>query len=71
MSTNNFGVKSRDYIPYHESFNYRKETLKSHHLAPSNDKYPNNILNMFFSKKQKTSKLMSNPKSGLVVDNSK
>ncbi|MDE5007080.1 phospholipase, partial [Francisella tularensis subsp. holarctica] len=34
-----------------------------------NDKYSNNILNMFdFNKKQKTPKLILYPKTGLVVD---
>ncbi|WP_395166592.1 alkaline phosphatase family protein [Francisella salimarina] len=39
MSTNKFGVKSRDYIPHHEPFNYWKETSNPHHLAPSDEKY--------------------------------
>ncbi|MDE4955289.1 alkaline phosphatase family protein, partial [Francisella tularensis subsp. holarctica] len=34
MSTNKFGIKSRDYIPHHETFNFWKESSNPHHLAP-------------------------------------
>lgn len=38
-STSIYNVKSRDYIPHHEPFNYFATTANPHHLPPTSNKY--------------------------------